>query len=163
MSVLLPSWGRSSPAARPAFLAAYVELVIGLVVFVIALVGATVSLGQSPSSAIFGPAQGMPLIVWVMFMSVVVVIQLAIALALRPRLAWLRVIGTIAAGALAFCGIAWIVGWLIWIPLSLGTYLERGGDRADLVGVLISAPLILALGFLNGRAALRTIAELRGR
>ena len=153
-------WDRTPPPARPALIAALVELVLGLLVFVVVTAVASVDLGISPWAAIFGPVPGRPVIVWLYFVIPLVVVQGAVGLALRHRSRLLRMVGTL--GAFAFAGVA-----LLWVALALydlldallgemDRYIDTGGPVT-----LPVVPVALLLAALNARAGLLGLRGVR--
>jgi hypothetical protein len=157
MSILVPSWGRSSPAARPAFVAAYIELILGVLVVGFGLAVTALQLVQSKEPILLGGGKGSPMLAFMFFMTGVVGVQLAVAFAVRQQAAWLRIAGVIVAALLALFSVLWTVGLLVWAIAGLGAYLDGGGDVGDLVGMIVLTPIIAWLGYLNSRAASRAI------
>jgi hypothetical protein len=153
---------RGGPATL-VFRALLVELIIGLGLFVVVLPFATMKNDGSPLAAIFGPAVGMPLGVWLIFVAVVVGAQTLVGLALRPRAAWLRALGAFAAFLIAaFCAL-WMALVVAQIALMAASGFARSsGDPLDAVGVVLFLPIAIVVGVLNGRAAFVEMQELRG-
>jgi hypothetical protein len=155
-------WGRTPPSARSALLAALVELLLGLLVFVLLAALASVSTGVSPWSIIFGPVPGRPLITWLYFLAPVVALQGAVGLALRHPARLLR-----AAGTLGACGIAAFA--LFWVAAALYGFVAAlfgGWERYVEVGGLATVPFVpiaLLLAGLNARAGLLGLRGVRPR
>jgi hypothetical protein len=147
-------WRRTPPPARPAFIAAIVVLVVGLGTFVVLVPIASISLGVSPMTAIFGPGPGNPLILWLFFAVPAILLQGAVALELRHPSAGMRTAG--AVGALGIAGLCLL--WLLAVGIDLIAWLATGalpGDLFDLLGMLFfGVPFAVAVGLLNARAGL---------
>jgi hypothetical protein len=153
-------WVRTPAPARAALMATLVVLGVGLASFLAILWVASASSGLSPVTVIFGPGQGMPLIVWLGTVLSAAVLQGLVWLTLRQRPALLRAIGAAAAFAIAAICLAFIV----LAALSLVDYLTTGrlpGDILDLLVILFfGVPLGLVIGGLNARACLLEVREL---
>jgi hypothetical protein len=155
-------WGRTPPQARPALIAALVELVLGLVVFALLAALASITTGVSLWSIIFGPVPGMPLITWLYFLAPVVALQGAVGLALRHPARLLRAAGTLGACAIAGLALFWAVAALYDFVVALiggwARYVEVGG-----LATLPFVPVALLLAALNARAALLGLRNVRPR
>jgi hypothetical protein len=154
---------RTPQAARPAFIATAVLIVVGLGTFVVVTALASISLGVSPLTAIFGPVPGNPVIMWLYFVLPAVLVQGAVALSLRHPAVGLRVAGM--AGAFAIAGFCLL--WLGAVALDLVAWLVTGttrGDPYDWLAILFfGVPFALAIGGLDARAGLLTLRDLRKR
>ena len=151
MGLLRPSWGRSAPAGRPAFLAAYYEIWIGLAVLLLA-VATTLAAGKTPPLAI---------VQFIAFMAVVVAIQVAIGAAIAQRGTALRVAGTLGASLLGAFGLLTTVMLAVGAVAALLKGFGPGGpDARDTIGALLFVGPTALLGYLNVRAAISGIGAL---
>jgi hypothetical protein len=145
-------WARTPRGARWALIAAGFLLVIGLVMFIQPVVGATLS-GGSPWTLIFGPVAGNPPITFFYYLIPAVLIQLAVAFALRSRVTALGVLGAVGAFVIA-------AFWLFWLGIVtvagihwLVTGAWPAGDAQDALGIAVfGVPLALGLLLLNAEA-----------
>lgn len=155
-------WSRTTPPTRPALIAALIELVLGLLVFVLLAALASVSAGISPWSIIFGPVPGTPLITWLYFLAPVVALQGAVGLALRPRSRSIRAVGTLGAFGIAGFALFWVAAALYGFVAALFSgwerYVEVGG-----LATLPFVPLALLLAALNAHAGLLGLRGVRRR
>ncbi len=104
-----------------------------------------------------------PQVAFNVFMAAVVAAQLGIAFALQQRTRWLRIVGVLSSGALALLGSLIVAGLVVGIvQAALRGFSGYESEFADAIGMVIFIPFVGWLAFLNGRSALRTIAELRG-
>jgi len=154
---------RSSPAASPAFLAAYGEIALALAVF---------------AAAMFGPVLGpVPLIVPMTCLAILVALQLAIGFAVGQLDERLHRVGTLSAAALALVGLLVTATLIVAIGMLLAIFLidlafglpsgNFDGALAELGlaeyvsagGMAIAIPVVGWLTFLNARSALRALDE----
>jgi len=134
---------------------------------VILVVGATwVTVGsilRSKEVVLFSGGKIGPQVAFIVFMAAVVAAQLGIAFALQQRTRWLRIVGVLSSGALALLGSLIVAGLVVGIvQAALRGFSGYESEFADAIGMVIFIPFVGWLAFLNGRSALRTIAELRG-
>jgi hypothetical protein len=151
-------WRRTPTPARPAVLATLVLLAVGLASFIALVWAESAYFGQSPLTVVLAPpGPGAPFF-WLGTVLLAVALQAAAALALRQRATPFRVIGAVAAVAIA----ALCFAFLVAAVLSLIDYLTAGrGDFGDLVGImLLGVPLAVGIGGLNARAFLLELREL---
>ena len=153
-------WRRTPVPARPALLATFVVLTVGLASFVALVWAESAYFGLSPLAVIMAPpGPGAP-IFWFAMVLAAAALQGSATLALRQRGALLRVIGAVAAFAIA----AICMVFLISAIFTLVDYLTAGtlpGDFGDLLGILFfGLPLALVVGGLNARAVLLELREL---
>ena len=133
----------------------------------ILVVGATwVTVGsilRSKEVVLFSGGKIGPQVAFNVFMAAVVAAQLGIAFALQQRTRWLRIVGVLSSGALALLGSLIVAGLVVGIvQAALRGFSGYESEFADAIGMVIFIPFVGWLAFLNGRSALRTIAELRG-
>ncbi|MGN6358837.1 MAG: hypothetical protein ACTHNK_00425 [Thermomicrobiales bacterium] len=155
--------GRTPPPARPAFLAALIELVLGLAVFGVFVAMASVAEGVSPWTAIVGPLPGTPLIIWLYFLAPVVALQGVVGLALRHPARLIRAVGVLAAFGIAGVALVWVAAALYDLVAALVTEMDRyiaEGGLATLPFVPV-ALLIAALNARAGRLGLRGVRRQR--
>ena len=145
-------WRRTPPSATPALIAALGELVLSLLVFVAGTIAASVALGASPWTVIFGPVPGRPVLVWLAFVLPLVTIQGAIGLALRHPARALRTVGSVGAGVVAAVTALWVALALYDLVAALFTGMDRFIDTGGL-GELLFVPPALLIAVLNARAA----------
>ena len=151
-------WRRTPTPARPALLATLVLVVVGLASFIALVWAESAYFGQSPLTVILAPpGPGAP-IFWLGTVLFAGALQASAALALRQRATPFRVIGAVAALAIA----AMCFAFLVAAVFSLVDYLTAGnGDFGDLLGILLfGVPLALVIGGLNARAFLLEFREL---
>lgn len=164
MSILVPSWGRSSPGARPAFLAAYWEIVLEVLLIALAIVFTLGSVVRGEEPLILKGGLIGPQVAFIVLMAGIVLLQLAIAAALRHSLPWVRWAGIVVAGIVALFGLLTVALLVVGIvQAAMEGFARYSSEGADAVGMAIFIPIIGVLAWLNGRAALRTRAEMRSR
>jgi hypothetical protein len=150
-------WERTAPPVRAVFIATALELVIGIGLFLVEIPLTATGLGMPPIAVIFGPVPfGTALIELLYFVAIIVGVQLAVAFALGRRTAWLRTVGTL--GAFVFAGFCLL--YIVVVGLAIGKLVLTGspiGDIQDLRMMILFVPVFLAIGVLNGGAALGTI------
>lgn len=157
-------WNQEPTPARAALYATMILLVVGLGVFVVLTVVVSVSMGVSPLQAWFGPLPGMPLIAWLVTVTVAVALQGAVALALGRRSAWLRIAGIAGAFAIAGFCLLWFASAAYGLIEVVASGTQPFGDFYDMLGVIFfGVPLGLAILGLNARAAFLGARELRRR
>jgi hypothetical protein len=156
-------WQSTPLAAKWALVAAVVLLIVTVVPFVVMTV--IVSIGQhlSPTTVVFGPMPGNPLVVWLYYTAPAAAFQLATALALRHSRPGVLVAGIVGALTLTAAALAWLgamayagVQWLL-----VGTL---AGDYYDLLGIVFfGAPVLIVIAGLNARAGYLGMGELLAR
>lgn len=157
MSAAGAFWTRGPRAYRQAVIAALVELVTGTAIALFVLIAflATPASSSFAWSSPFTMANGRPspLVAMLAFTVVVVVAQVAAAILLARRRAWLRGLGmSIALVFAAVC--AFFVGAIVFeFAASLVTgRLPTMGDQFDRIGVFVSLVPAALLLLLNLRA-----------
>ena len=153
-------WRQTPAPARPALLATLVVLTVGLVSFAALVWAESAYFGLSPLTVVIAPpGPGAP-IFWLGMVVLAGALQGSATLALGQRGTSFRVIGAVAASAIAALCFAFLVSAIV----SLVDYLTAGnlpGDFADLLGILLfGVPLALVIGGLNARAVVLEGREL---
>ena len=153
-------WSSTPAPARPALLATLVVLAVGLASFVALVWAESAYFGLSPLELMLVPARPGAPVVWLGMVILAVAVQGSATLALRQRATFLRVLGAVAAAAIAVVCLAFCVAAIF----SFVEYVTAGqlpGDFGDLLGILLfGVPLALILGGLNARAFLLEAREL---
>jgi hypothetical protein len=144
---------------RPALYATAVLLIVGIASVVLLTIVISVTSGISPLQVLFAFGVGTPLFL-LAFVAPVVVIQGAIALALRSRPKPVRIAGLLGALAVVVFCLLFIVAVAVDLVALLTT--GGGGDPADLlVELCFGVPLGFVILLLNGRAAWLEVRSLR--
>lgn len=156
--------------SRPARSAAVLVLVAGGALFIYTFIGMTTYFQKPAWELLFtNPVGGSTLFDSLVFFTIPVLLQAAVAFALDRRAVWPRVIGTVVAFAIVAACALWLVfalaAGVVWVLGGMPTQgrMPAGGDFMDLTGVAIAVPVVAAIGYLNLRAALLTLRTLRAR
>ena len=138
------------PAARPTFVAALLVLAVGAA-YVLSLVINRATNGTPGPGVILDE---------IVLVAVLVTIQAVVTLAVGWGPSWLHVLGAL----IAFIIVALCVVVLAAVIASMASVVAGGrpiGDFADLRAMLTVAPVVLAVGTLNGWAIWRTVRHSR--